>query len=115
MEQQWVEFRIIPEHENYVITKKGQVYRNLGNSLRRIKTDLSTGYERVELDGKKIAVHRLVAEAFCEKKSPDQDKVFHIDGDVRNNTAENLCWGTPSEIQIWSHYSLNYRQLYFSP
>lgn len=115
MEPQWYECKIIPDHENYVVTTHGQVYRNLGDTLRRIKTDLSNGYERVELDGRKLAVQRLVAEAFCPKQSPNQDRVFHVDGDMRNNRAENLRWGTASEIQIWSHWTLEYRHLYFSP
>lgn len=49
----------------------------------------------ISIDGKvkKHAVHRLVAECFCEK--PDGcDIVNHIDNDPSNNKAENLEWTT---------------------
>lgn len=115
MNTQWYETKNIPDHPNYVVASNGYVYRKNGDKLRRVKTDLSNGYERVDLDNRKLAVQRLVAEAFCERQRSDQDRVFHIDGDLRNNAATNLCWGSASEIQIWSHYTISYRKLYFPP
>ena len=41
-------------------------------------------------------VHRLVADAFCEKRV-GTNYVDHIDGDKLNNKAENLRWVTASE------------------
>lgn len=41
-------------------------------------------------------VHRLVAEAFCEKKS-NQDCINHKDLNKRNNHEENLEWCTQRE------------------
>lgn len=41
-------------------------------------------------------LHRLIAEAFL---GPAEEGLVcrHIDGDRRNNAADNLIWGTPSE------------------
>lgn len=58
------------------------------------------GYEIVSLsnDGKRDTrkIHRLVAEAFCEKKN-EKNCVNHKDGNKTNNYFENLEWCTHSE------------------
>lgn len=42
-------------------------------------------------------VHRLVAAAFCENADPEHNNVVnHLDGDPRNNRADNLEWTTHS-------------------
>ena len=55
------------------------------------------GYVRVNISfmGKTYptAVHRLVADAFCEKKD-GADIVNHIDNNPSNNRADNLEWTT---------------------
>lgn len=70
----------------------------------RIMKDHSVGiggYRYVSLrnDGKKrknFFVHRLVADAFCERRS-GCEYVDHIDYDRRNNRADNLRWVTAKE------------------
>lgn len=43
-------------------------------------------------------VHRLVCAAFHgEQPSPEHTDVRHLDGDKKNNRADNLAWGTRSE------------------
>ena len=38
-------------------------------------------------------VSRLVAEAFCANPDPENARtVDHIDGDTKNNKADNLRW-----------------------
>jgi hypothetical protein len=44
-------------------------------------------------------VHTLVAEAFIGPR-PDGREVRHINGDGRDNRAENLAWGTHSENEL---------------
>lgn len=42
-------------------------------------------------------IHRLVAEYFCNAKSPKHTVVGHLDYDKMNNKASNLKWMTPQE------------------
>lgn len=44
----------------------------------------------------KFLVHRMVAEAFCEKRSDEEIFVNHISSRVDDNRAENLEWCTPA-------------------
>lgn len=63
-------------------------YGNRGNT--HIK------YKHIVFEGRKIDVHRLVAEAFIE--NPEGKKwVLHNDDNPKNNHIENLRWGTPKE------------------
>lgn len=83
---------------------------NMGNvkSLRNGKA-LSVSYEKryctVALYKDKVKrhfyVHRLVAEAFCEKQK-GREVVNHIDNDTHNNKAENLEWVTPKSNTLHS-------------
>lgn len=54
------------------------------------------GYHMASFGNRKIAVHRLVAEAFLP--TPDEQVVYqtvnHIDGDKLNNKPENLEWAS---------------------
>ncbi|AHC55064.1 HNH endonuclease [Tunisvirus fontaine2] len=44
----------------------------------------------------KILIHRIVAEAFCERRSDDEIFVNHISSQIEDNRAENLEWCTPA-------------------
>ena len=58
------------------------------------------GYLIVGLSGHRrrrfVPIHRLVCEAVHGPRPPGME-CRHLDGDVLNNTPENLVWGTPQE------------------
>jgi hypothetical protein len=81
---------------------------NFGN-IRRVKRDASKRYGQyssikpfhqrydfVRINGKAYTVHRLVAIAFVPN-SENKPYVCHKDNNTKNNSAENLYWGTGSE------------------
>lgn len=97
-------------HPGYYISKYGRLYTRhipgktdgvLGNKWRRRKLkSLSNGryvkYLRVEIQGIKYYVHRLVAEAYI----PNPDNlpcVGHKDNNPLNNRVSNLYWCTQKE------------------
>ncbi|MGX8701538.1 NUMOD4 motif-containing HNH endonuclease [Caproiciproducens sp.] len=65
-------------------------------------------YQRVSLSKencvRSLFVHRLVANAFVYREN-GKTQVNHIDGNKKNNNAENLEWVTPKEntIHAFSH------------
>lgn len=77
----------------YEVSRYGEV-RN-AKTLNHLAVATKAGYLQVGLfkDSKQKwkLVHRLVAEAFLPGKT-DKPEVNHIDGDKRNNSAENLEW-----------------------
>ena len=55
---------------------------------------------------KHFLVHKLVAEAFVEKLSPDQIVVIHLDWNKANNHYSNLEWSTKAESYKRMHIRL---------
>ena len=85
-----------------VITRSnGRTYTNKGKI--RATCDDGLGYEQVSLsvEGKYKSrkVHRLVANAFITNPE-NKLQVNHIDGNKKNNIADNLEWVTNQENQI---------------
>lgn len=105
-------FKEIEKHPNYVVDRFGNVYRKFHGSskvLVPLKPDNSNGYSKVNLDGKKEYIARLVLKAFNPPKNPGV-KVFYIDRDKTNCRLENLMWLTASQIQLYSKYTDEYRK-----
>ena len=52
-------------------------------------------------------VSRLVAAAFCENDDPqNKTTIDHIDGNKKNNKAENLSWCSLKE-NVWKEWHKN--------
>jgi len=102
--------KVIEKHPNYCVSEYGIVYRMICPGLySSLIPDLSNGYARVNLDGVKEYIARLVLDAFDPPKDPS-NKVFYIDGDKMNCHLSNLIWASPSEIQLYSTWTIEYRK-----
>lgn len=82
---------------NYLVDNFGNVYNGLTNKKLKPFTN-NKGYLMLDLQGKKKTIHRLVAIAFIENKN-NKSQVNHIDGNKKNNNANNLEWVTAFENQ----------------
>lgn len=75
--------------KSFKANKNGTIL--MGNTLK-------DGRVRVNLNGKKYLLHRLVLMAFCpELETNENCLVLHKDGNPSNNTLENLKWGSYKE------------------
>lgn len=83
--------------------KMGHVYKE--RMLKPSGCSANGAYLHVHLsNGPKAkwhSVHRLVADAFCEKK-PGCDIVNHLDNNPANNEASNLEWTTYAGNMQWA-------------
>jgi hypothetical protein len=99
----------IPGHTFYAVSDTGEVYSLVSGVLMELKKDISNGYPRVKIGGKKRYVADLVAETFLGPPERDDYKVFYIDGDKENCDVRNLIWLSQSDIKMNSQYSVEYR------
>jgi hypothetical protein len=86
-------YKKIEGYKNYVVFENGQILNTKTN--RFLSPVLNVNYYTVLLydnnKRKKYYVHRIVANAFCEKKE-GKNQVNHIDLNKTNNHFSNLEW-----------------------
>lgn len=99
------EWKDIPGTRN-AVSSYGRVksYIRRGRILRQNIT--KWGYLQVQIESKKLRVHRLVAEAFI-LNSENKKCINHIDGNKKNNYYTNLEWSTHSENQLHAYRVLD--------
>lgn len=103
------EWKAIKGFEQYMVSNDGEIKSQKGSILKPYTVG---GYSQVQLfkNGQRTKryVHRLVAEAFCQK-SESHNEVNHKDGNKQNNHAENLEWCTRTDNLLHSCYVLGNR------
>lgn len=81
----------------YEVSNTGKVRSLRSGKIRKPVPNRANGYLTVVLHGdnfkKTMTIHRLVAQAFCDKPL-DCDVVNHKDENKHNNNANNLEWVT---------------------
>lgn len=73
--------------------------RLVKGKLRKINFNKKNKYAQIILQNggyKMYYIHRLVAEAFCERRR-GQNWVFHLSKNILDNKSINLKWGTRNE------------------
>lgn len=106
MQEQWKEH---PTLRGYYFSSEGRAARKLKTGLLRILVgcECGRGYRAISaaLGGGKYArvyIHRGVCELF-NGKCPAGMECRHLNGDMNDNRAENLAWGTPTENNADKH------------
>lgn len=111
------EWKIIKEFPRYSISNHGNVKSNVGKEPLLLQPNIIKGYEYVKLyskdsnrmsEQKLRAIHRLVAQYFCDDFDESKE-VHHKDRNSRNNNADNLVCMT-KEQHIEEHRKINKQQ-----
>ena len=93
-------FKPIPEFPHYEINEQGQVRHVRLKRIRKWTTSGGNPYFKVSIyhKGKTFFrhIHHLVMSAFVGPR-PEGMVVRHIDGDLSNNSLDNLAYGTHKE------------------
>ncbi len=90
--------------KKYAISNYGRIisYAESVESGDYIRGGQLRGYPTLPLrpfgKSKTFYVHKLVAELFLPKTSPEQNYVIHLDYNKSNNYIENLQWATKAEM-----------------
>lgn len=83
------------ESPNYQVSNKGNL-RRLVKGKWQLLISNSKSYRYIHINGKSLAVHRLVAIAFIDN-SDNKPEVNHINGIRSDNRVKNLEWCTRRE------------------
>lgn len=96
----------IPYDERYAVSVDGDVMNTETGQVLR-KEEINKGYYRVSLYRKYILVHRLVGLCFLPRIEQGDIEIDHINGDRKDNRAENLRWVSRSVNQRTKQSSTN--------
>ncbi|MDA3820138.1 MAG: NUMOD4 domain-containing protein [Candidatus Delongbacteria bacterium] len=119
--EKWKKIRLskINKSEHYEISNYGRIrrYHPDKKEYRILKSSYIKGYKVFAFksgDSAKKTVtktmHKLVAEAFCERPSKDHKFVIHLDFVKDNNHCQNLEWVTHEEMYAHHKNNPNYKK-----
>lgn len=81
----------------YFVRSDGKIFNNKTGKLKEeMHITNQSGYEIVNINGRVLLIHRIVAECFIPNPE-NKPIVNHKDGNKTNNHVENLEWCTNSE------------------
>lgn len=88
--EQWKEIQ--KTKGKYFISNKGRVKSLCGYKAILLQYFYKSGYPVVKINNKHYRINRLVAQYFCNSENINIDnlEIHHIDGNKKNNNAENL-------------------------
>lgn len=112
----WMSIFIHKKITDYDVSNLGRIRRYYKNGKVKYLKPFKNhgGYWMVDLAGKTVVVHRLVAETFLERREGLQ--VNHKDGNKNNNGLLNLEWCTQSKnMQHASKLGLRKKTNKFEP
>lgn len=81
----------------YWVTNKGKVLSSNWSGIRVMSLHVANDYKRVQILGKMLFVHRLVAQLFIPNDDTGKIEVNHKDNNTLNNCVDNLEWVSPRE------------------
>jgi hypothetical protein len=100
------EWRTIQKCDQYLVSNRGRVMHKENRQIRSLRPN-GHGYLMVSVTQQTnglhhfcpLVAHRLVAEAFLERRDPSQNEVRHLNGIKTDNRVENLAWGKSIDNQ----------------
>ena len=102
MSELWKQYK----DTQYQISSYGNVRRKAKNRYKYLKNNSldKYGYAKININGKTVYIHRLVAEAFIPNPE-NKSQVNHINCKKDDNRVENLEWVTCKENihHYWSN------------
>lgn len=90
-----VDYARLRYHPDYIVTSVGDVIsiRNPDNPRYLKPWHNNHGHLYVQIDGEKVLVHRLIANAFLSNRE-NYPLVRHLNDEPTDNRISNLRWGT---------------------
>lgn len=92
------ELRPVPGFSNeYFASQHGDVWSGKFNRLRKLSQFSCREYLSVTAGGRKLLVHHAIALTWIGPR-PEGAECLHLNGQPRDNRAENLKWATRQEV-----------------
>lgn len=95
------------KYPGYAFSSLGRSYSLKHNKfIKPYKTPYKSNhlYDKVKLFNgaiyKTYILHRVIAELFCDKSSPECTQVHHINGVCTDNRLKNLMWVSPHQHKL---------------
>ncbi len=114
-----INLKNITQTKYYEISNYGRIrrYHPQKKEYRILKSSYIKGYKVFAFkannpDKKTVTktIHKLVADAFCERPSKNHKFVIHLDFVKDNNHSQNLKWVTHEEMYVHHKNNPNYKK-----